>query len=111
MRVRAAVVGECLELPDALVVRAMHDLKTAGSPTADTSGSAESVGPAGLARGSLWYELTDEHSVMEFRPAAPAEIKLSLHVVIDTDADMTIAWWEAEHGADNGMWVAQVGLT
>jgi hypothetical protein len=53
----------------------------------------------------IWYELADDHSVLELRRAVSSAPVIALHVVIDTDADATIAWWET----DNGMWVAVVG--
>lgn len=57
-------------------------------------------------RGSTWYEIADDHSVLEFRPATVAGGSLlALHVVIDSEADATIAWWET----GNGMWVVHVG--
>jgi hypothetical protein len=56
-------------------------------------------------RSPVWYALADDHSVLELRPTADAMPMLALHVVIDSDADATVAWWETE----NGMWVALVG--
>ena len=53
----------------------------------------------------VWYELADDHSVLELRRAVPSAPLIALHVVIDADAGATIAWWET----DNGMWVAVVG--
>ena len=89
-----------------MVVRVMRDAEFAAGPTEDASGGATNADTgAGSARSSFWYELTDEHSVFEFRPATASGSLLALHVVIDADADATIAWWEA----DNGMWVVQVG--
>jgi hypothetical protein len=53
----------------------------------------------------VWYALADDHSVLELRPTADSEPMLALHVVIDGEADATVAWWETE----NGMWVVLVG--
>ncbi|HEY4013619.1 MAG TPA: hypothetical protein VGM06_09790 [Polyangiaceae bacterium] len=53
----------------------------------------------------VWYALADDHSVVELRPTADAAPTLALHVVIDGEADATVAWWETE----NGMWVVLVG--
>lgn len=60
------------------------------------------IGP--LLQSPVWYALADDHSVLELRAAAKGPL-LALHVVIDADADATIAWWET----DNGMWVVPVG--
>ncbi len=59
---------------------------------------------AGPVEGPVWYELADDHSVLELRSAAATTPLLALHVVIDSEADATIAWWETE----NGMWVVPV---
>jgi hypothetical protein len=56
-------------------------------------------------RSPVWYALADDHSVLELRPTADSTPTLSLHVVIDGEADTTVAWWETEHG----MWVVVVG--
>jgi hypothetical protein len=56
-------------------------------------------------QGPVWYALADDHSVLELRSAAESSPMLALHVVIDGEADTTVAWWETE----NGMWVALVG--
>jgi hypothetical protein len=53
----------------------------------------------------VWYALADDHSVLELRPTTGATPMLALHVVIDGEADTTVAWWETE----NGMWVVIVG--
>jgi hypothetical protein len=82
-----------------------------GSVAVRTEGTT-SRGPPALARSdadegrtAIWYEIADDHSVLELRAAVTSGHSLALHVVIDTDADMTIAWWETQ----NGMWVIEVG--
>jgi hypothetical protein len=75
--------------------------RNVGNP-GGSAGSADDCGS-----GPLWYELADDHSVLQLPSYATSGTSLALHVVIDAEADATIAWWETE----NGMWVAEVGAT
>jgi hypothetical protein len=77
------------------------DRAAGGLETSRDDGGAEGEGGPG----PLWYELADDHSVLQLRSATASGSSLSLHVVVDADADTTIAWWETE----NGMWVTEVG--
>jgi hypothetical protein len=63
------------------------------------------VPDASSLRRQVWYQLTDDHSVLELPTARTSGLTLALHVVVDADADATIAWWEVE----SGVLVTQVG--
>jgi hypothetical protein len=106
-----------MELRNPMVVRGPRPGQPAsvdgdGGPVA-TARTAETprrslgnAGPSGDRPTSpIWYEIADDHSVLELSAEATSGHSLALHVVIDTDADTTIAWWETE----NGMWVTEVG--
>lgn len=106
MRLRPGVVVVDVELRHAAVVRFMRNAGLTRTTDEELPKPSErSAVPLAEPRGSLWYEIADDHSVLEFRSPTVAGGPLALHVVIDTEADATIAWWET----DSGMWIAHVG--
>jgi hypothetical protein len=49
---------------------------------------------------SRWHEIADDHGFLELRAnALGSRPLLVLHVVFDSDAGGTLAWWEDEKGA------------
>jgi hypothetical protein len=109
LRLCEGIVVVVVELRHAVVVRAMRNATFSDTPGEEpkdvTRASERPTAAPTETHGSLWYEIADDHSVLEFRPAYAAGSLLALHVVIDSEADATIAWWETE----NGMCIAHVG--
>ena len=53
-----------------------------------------------------WFDLEPDHGVLEFDERLTYGVGFELHIVIDSEAGDSIAWWERE-----GEWfaVADVG--
>lgn len=113
MRLRANLLIDEVELRNPMVVRGPRqpgsDDDDRGSGVARSAATPRPrviVSPAGEEPQSpIWYEIAEDHSVLQLSAEATSGHSLALHIVIDTDADMTIAWWETE----NGMWITPVG--
>lgn len=52
-----------------------------------------------------WFELEPDHGVLELDERLTCGVGFELHVVVDSETDDTIAWWERE-----GEWLAAAAV-